>query len=52
MRIDVNDEAARLRPAPANVKCDGTPVHEPPPDNDCADCRQTQVDCRCGGGEG
>lgn len=66
MRIEVHDEAARLRRRTIPIQCDGEPkaasqshsTRQPPPEPrppaavECADCGNHIIDCRCNPGEG
>lgn len=66
MRIDVNDEAARLRRREMPIQCGGeseagirtqADAHEkigpqPPAARECDDCRNEHASCRCNPGEG
>jgi hypothetical protein len=66
MRIEVNDEAARLRRREMPIKCGGEPEagvlshqsQQAPPEprsstaRECDDCCNEHVSCRCNPGEG
>ena len=59
MRIETNDEAARLRLNVKEIKCSKVldasalvKADDQPSNDECLDCREHIVECRCSPGEG